>query len=310
VLIIIRATMHDHAHHHAEPALPGSRGRQRRLLATLLVTATIMFAEVVGGWLSGSLALLADAGHMLTDVLALVVAFAAVTLGQRPADPRRTYGYRRLEILAALANGVALVAVSGSIVYEALQRWNDPTAVDVTTMAAVAALGLGANLVSLWLLGRERSDLNMRAAFLHILGDTLSSVGVLVVAGLIAFTGWVRLDPVLSLGIALVIVVTSFTLLRDVVEVLLEAAPRGIDTEKVRKSIVTVAGVDQVHDLHVWSIASGMAALSAHVVVKDPGQDAHGVLLAIQTRLRQEYAIDHSTLQVERHGEEHCGGCD
>ncbi len=278
-------------------------------MATLLVTAVIMVAEVAGGILSGSLALLADAGHMLTDVLALIVAFAAVTLGRRPADTRRTYGYKRLEILAALANSVALVAVSGSILFEAYERWREPVQVHLPTMAAVASLGLGANLLSLWLLGHERPDLNVRAAFLHILGDALSSLGVLAAAGLIAVTGFTRLDALLSVVIAAVIVFTSLRLLREVIEVLLEAAPSGIDTEQVRRTIVGVAGVDHVHDLHVWSIGSGMPALSAHVVVSDPSRDPDSVLAAIQTRLRNEYAIDHSTLQLERTSAAHCGGC-
>lgn len=272
------------------------------------MTSFIMIAEAVGGWLSGSLALMADAGHMLTDVLALIVAFAALLLSQKPADDRRTYGYRRLEILAALANGVALVLVSGSILYEALSRWLHPREVDVPIMAGVAILGLSSNLVGLWLLRGER-DLNLRGAFLHILGDTLSSVGVVVAAAVIAGTGWTRLDAVVSVLIAVIIVVTSMTLLREVFDVLLESAPRDIDTEKVRHTIGAVAGVDAVHDLHVWSIATGMPALSAHVVVRDPACDHHCVRTAIQERLRGEYAIDHATLQMERSDEADCGCC-
>ncbi len=310
-----RGPGHDHAHHHAHGhggshPHPGSGSEGRRLLATVVLTGTIMLAEVAGGLFSGSLSLLADAGHMLTDFLALLVAFTARQLGARPADQRRTYGYRRLEILAALANGVALVVVSGSIVYKAIGRWLEPQAIDLSVMGGVAVLGLVANLVGLALLGGHRHDLNLRGAFLHLLGDALSSLGVAVTAVIIAFTGWTRLDSIISMIIAVVIVATSVALLREVVDVLLEAAPRGIDTEKVRTSMKAVAGVDEVHDLHVWSIASGMPALSAHVVVTDASSDTNAVRVAIQATLRREYHIDHSTLQVERRSPEPCGGCD
>jgi cobalt-zinc-cadmium efflux system protein len=296
--------MHGHEHAHETPRA----GADKRLLATILVSGSLMLAEVVGGLLSGSLALLADAGHMLTDVLALLVAFAALALSGKKADVRRTFGYRRLEILAALANGVALFVVSGSIAYEAVHRWLAPRPVDVGLMSVVAVIGLAGNMVGLWLL-RGGHNLNMRGAFLHVLGDTLSSVGVLVGAGIIALTGWQRVDPAISIGIALIIVLTSVSLLREVVDVLLESAPPGIDTEKVKRTIGTVDGVSEVHDLHVWSITSGMAALSAHVVVSDPARDQHQVLEQIQVRLRREFAIDHSTLQIETRTLEDCGSC-
>jgi len=273
------------------------------------LTGTLMVGEVIGGYLSGSLALLADAGHMLTDLLALIVAFAALSLGALPADRRATYGYRRLEILAALINGVALVVLSVSIAYEAIERWLAPQPVDHTIMAAVAAVGLLANLIGLWLLHAHGDNLNMRGAFLHVLGDTLTSVGVIVGALIIALTGWARIDALISLAIAGVIVFTSLILLRDVVNVLLEAAPRGINTEEVRHTIHGVVGVAQVHDLHVWSITSGLPALSAHVVVADPAADFHSLLVDIRQRLRDEYHIDHATLQIEARTQEGCGCC-
>lgn len=279
------------------------------MVLTLLLTSVIMLAEAFGGWMSGSLSLLADAGHMLTDFLALLVAFTAMALSQRAADGRRTYGYRRLEILAALGNGVALVVVSGSIFYEAAQRWMSPRNVDVKLMAVIAVIGLGANLLGLWLLHTHQENLNVRGAFLHILGDTLSSVGVIVAAVVIAVTGWTRVDALLSLLIAVIIVVTSLSLLREVVDVLLEAAPRNIDTNKVHESIMAVAGVAEVHDLHVWTIASGLPALSAHVVVADASNDCHTIRAAIQDCLRDNYAIDHATLQMERRTDTGCGGC-
>lgn len=295
---------HHHGHHHGVAERP-----RKRILATLALTTAIMVAEAVGGFLSGSLALMADAGHMLTDNLALVVAFVALTLGTKPADDRRTYGYRRLEIFGAMFNGMALMAVSGSIVYEALHRWVDPRAIALPTMVAVASIGLLANLGGLWLLHGEKGNINVRAAFLHVLGDTLGSVGVLVGALIIALTGWTRADVVISLGIAILIVVSSVGLLREVFDVLLEAAPRHIDTEAVRRSICAVPGVNGVHDLHVWSITSGMPALSAHVVVLDRTRDSHDVLVAIRNKLRESFGIDHTTLQIERNPKVGCG-CD
>jgi cobalt-zinc-cadmium efflux system protein len=288
--------VHNHDHNDAH-----------RLLATLGVTGTIMVAEIAGGIYSGSLALLADAGHMLADFLAILVAYGAVALGQRPADERRTYGYRRLEILAALVNGVGLVVISGSIAFEAVDRWLDPREVQPVVMGAVAAVGLAANGVGLFLLGGHRENLNMRGAFLHILGDTLSSVGVLVAAVGIAATGFVQLDALVSLGIAFVIVITSVALLREVFDVLLEAAPHGLDAERVRAVILAVPGVCDVHDLHVWSITSGLPALSAHVVVGQSGVDPYAVGIAVKERLGVELDVHHTTLQVEQKSRADCG---
>lgn len=292
-----------HQHNH----VPTPSGKRLNLI--ILLTGVIMIAEAVGGYFSGSLALMADAGHMLTDFLALLVASAAMALGQRPADVRRTYGYRRLEILAALGNGVALVLVSGGILIEAVQRWLSPHPVNLVVMAGVAAVGLVSNVTGLVLLHGLRTNLNMRGAFLHILGDTLSSVGVIVVAGIIAVTGWTRIDALISVAIAIIIVYSSVALLREALDILLEAAPAHIDTEKVHATIVGVPGVQQVHDLHVWSIASGLAALSAHVVIKDPAIDHTRVLEAIQDKLRQEFAIEHCTLQIEYCANHGCGCC-
>lgn len=289
-----------HAHHHSTNA-------SGRLWATLAVTAVIMLAEVIGGLWSGSLALLADAGHMLTDLLALGVALAAVTLGSRPADDRRTYGYRRLEVLAALLNSLALVGVSVGIAYEAVERWLHPQALAAGSMMVIAAVGLVANLIGLWLLGHDEHNMNVRGAFLHIMGDTLSSLGVLAGGAVIYFTGYTRIDPVLSVVIAVIIVVSSFSLLREVINVLLEAAPRGISTEKVKATIGAVEGVGQVHDLHIWSITAGLPALSAHIVLKDPGDDPQRVLCSIQRQLRETYAIEHATLQIEARLLEDCG---
>lgn len=271
------------------------------------VTATIMVAEVAGGVFSGSLALLADAGHMLTDLLSLIVAFAAVVWGARPADARRTYGYRRLEVLAALANSVALVVVAGSIAWEAAQRLRTPTAVALPVMMGVAGVGLVANLIGLWLLGHGHDNVNLRGAFLHILGDTLSSLGVIIGGVIMAQTGWLWVDPLLSVALSLLIVASSYRLLKEVIDVLLEAVPRGTDIEAVHDAMQRVPGVTQVHDLHIWSITSGMAALSAHVVVTDASQDPNVVLHVSLAMLRDKFRIDHATLQIERSVEPTCG---
>ncbi|MBI5510449.1 MAG: cation transporter [Deltaproteobacteria bacterium] len=280
------------------------------MAAALVLTVVIMLAELIGGLISGSLALLADAGHMLTDAMALALALGAMVVGSRPADDRRTYGYRRLEILAALANGVVLVFVSGSILFEAAKRWLSPQPIVTEIMSVVAAVGLVANLVGLVLLRPAHGSLNVRGAFLHILGDTLSSIGVLAGAAVIALTGWTRVDPLLSFMISIVIVWSSFTLLREVVEVLLEAAPRGIDTERVRRLMTSMAGVVSVHDLHVWSITTGLPALSAHVVVADHSQDCDHLRKALQEELKKSFAIDHATLQIEHDQLGGCGCCD
>ena len=280
---------------------------RRRLLATLIVTAAIMVAELVGGWLSGSLALLADAGHMLTDLLALTVAYAAMSFSMKPADTKRTYGYRRLEVIAAFLNSIALVIISFSIVIAALYRFLHPDPLDAKTMLQVAGIGFLANLVGLGLLGHGHDNLNVRGAFLHLLGDALSSLAVIVGGAIIMCTGWVAIDPLLSIGISIIIVVSSFSLLKEVVDVLLEAAPKGIDTEQVRQAMTRVKGVQGIHDLHIWSITSGVPALSAHVVVTHPETNGQRILAAMQACLRDEYAIEHATLQIEPAGISPCG---
>lgn len=292
--------MHDHHHHH--------EGSKRSLLTTLVLTVFIMGLEIVGGLWSGSLALLADSGHMFTDILALLIAWVAQVLSDKPADDRRTFGYRRLEILAALLNGIALIVLSFGIIFEAAQRWKNPQPIHLPTMLIIAAIGLVANVVGMWLLHKHRTNINTRSAFLHIAADALNSIAVLIGGGIIALTHWTGIDPLLSIFIALTIVVTSVRLLREVIDVLLESAPRGIDTEQVRKTIGEISGVTQVHDLHVWSITNGVPALSAHIIVKDP-HTSPDILLAVRDRLRHRWSIDHATLQIENESSPDCGGC-
>ncbi len=277
------------------------------MVGALVLTVGIAVLEGVGGWLTHSLALLSDAGHMLTDVSALLLALLALWFAGRPADPRRTYGYARLEILSALLNGVLLLGITLLIVVEAILRLRDPPEVRLLPMAILAAIALVANLGALSFLHRSHT-LNARAAFLHVLGDTLSSMGVLLGAGVMAMTGWRWVDPALSLAISVVIVVGSWRLLRDAVDVLLEAVPSHVDMDAVRVLLEGAEGVVAVHDLHVWTLSSGLYALSAHLVVLDPMVcNNDQILSAVKHELLGRYGIDHTTIQIESETYAHAG---
>lgn len=258
-----------------------------------------MLLEAAGGWWSGSLALLADAGHMLFDLLALGVAVGAQTLGRMPADDKRTFGYRRFEVLGALLNSLALVVIALWIAYEALERWQNPQPVATGSMLLVAVVGLVANLLGLWLLHGSHHDLNTRGAFLHLLGDTLSSVGVIIGACVIAQTGWLWIDPILSVLIGLVIVIGSAKLMLEVVDVLLESVPNGMSAQAVRARLQKVDGVKKVHHLHLWSISTALPALSAHVVVDDAHTHPYALRRKLAQTLLDDFGIAHSTLQLE-----------
>ena len=266
------------------------------------LTCVIAVVEAVGGWLTGSLALLSDAGHMWTDVSALGLALLASWFASRGANRKRTYGYLRLEILSALVNGVLLVAITVFIVVEAISRLRDPSPVQLAPMAMVAAIGLGANLLSMSFLHSGHS-LNVRAAFLHVLGDALSSLGVLVGAGIMALTGWFWVDPLISIGISVVIVIGSWRVLREAVDVLLETVPPHVDIDGVASALRGVPSVTAVHDLHVWTVGSGLVALSAHLVVDEPSAcENDTILVAAKRALVERFGIDHSTLQIESAG--------
>jgi cobalt-zinc-cadmium efflux system protein len=287
---------HGHDHGHGGQAAAGNR---RRLTWTLGLAASYMLAEAVGGWLTGSLALLADAGHMLSDAAALGLSLFAMWMAQRPPNPRRTWGYYRTEILAALANGAALVAISAWVVVEAIDRFHHPTRVDAPVMMAIAAGGLVVNLVALRILsgGRDES-LNVRGAWLHVLTDALGSVQAIAAGALIWGFGWDWADPAASILISLLVVYSGWHLLRDTVGVLMEGTPSHIDLDDVRNTLAGLPGVAGVHDLHVWTITSGMEALSAHLVVEDPS--CAGVLLrSVRTSLHDRFGIHHATVQIE-----------
>jgi cobalt-zinc-cadmium efflux system protein len=285
-----------HAHPHHGGVRSGSVGA---LAAVLFLTAVFTIVEAVAGVLTGSLALLADAGHMLSDDLSLGLALFAAWLARRPATPQRSYGYRRAEILAALANGVTLVAISLWIFIEAFGRLGDPPDVPGGWMLAVAAGGLAINLTGAAILLRdEREGLNAQAAFRHVLADLLGSVGVIVAALVILGTGWAYADPLVSVLIGLLVLASSWTILRDSVAILLEATPRGIDAHEVGRRLSEAPGVVEVHDLHIWEITSGFPALSAHVLV-GRAEDCHGRREELERLLAGEFGIAHTTLQVD-----------
>ncbi|HEY3377379.1 MAG TPA: cation diffusion facilitator family transporter [Armatimonadota bacterium] len=286
---------HSHSHrHHATTAQ-----NRRRLLQVLLLTAAYLLAEVIGGILTNSLALLSDAGHMLTDVAALGLALVALWFAQRPATPRKTYGYYRLEILAALLNGIVLFGLSAFIIIESINRLQHPPAVGGLGLLIIASGGLVVNIVGAYLLQHGHAhSLNMRAAFYHVLSDALGSVGAIMAGLLIYFYHWNAADPILAILISLLIIVSAFALVREAVDILLEATPRHIDADAVRASLLGVTGVTGVHDLHIWTITSGMYALSCHVVV-EPDCFAQAKLEEIRHLLHDCCGIPHQTVQIE-----------
>jgi cobalt-zinc-cadmium efflux system protein len=283
---------------HVGPGRRAARPSVRRLWVVLLLTAGFMVVEAVGGLLSGSLALLADAGHMLTDVGALGLSLLTAWIAQRPADDTKTYGYLRWEILAALVNGAALLGIAAWIVVEAARRIGHPQPVNSGLFLAVAAAGLVVNLASLRLLhGHGGESLNVRGAYLHVLSDLLGSVGALAAAGIIAVTGWTLADPIVSVALSLLILVGAWRLVRESVDVLLEAVPRGVSMSEVQRRMLGVPGVTAVHDLHVWTVTTGMVAMSGHAVV--PELAAHpGVLGEIRDAMAG-LGIGHVTVQLE-----------
>jgi cobalt-zinc-cadmium efflux system protein len=276
---------------------------RRALGAALALTASYTVVEVVGGVLAGSLALLADAVHMLSDNIALGVALVAAWLATKPSTPERSFGFKRAEVLAALANGVMLVALAIWIFVEAVVRLRDPGDVLGGWMLAIALVGLAVNVGAGLILSRaRRHSLNVEAAFRHVFADLLGSFGVAVAAVLILTTGWVEADPLVSILIGILILASAWSVLRDSTEILLESTPRGIDAAALGRRLASAPGVVEVHDLHVWTITSGFPALSAHVLVR-PGEDCHGRRRELERLLQVEFGIDHTTLQVDHAGE-------
>lgn len=289
-----------HAHlsrHHSLDQ--GRRSSQKLLIIVLSLTFVYMIAEVIGGYLANSLALLSDAAHMFTDVAALALSLLAVRFASRPATPRKTYGFYRLEILAALINGVLLIALSMLICVEAYARLRQPEEVDGRMLILISGGGLIINLVSAHLLSKaHRESLNIRGAFLHVLGDLLGSMAAIFAGSLIIWREWVWADPVFSFLISILIIFSAWRLVADAVNILLEGAPSHINTAAVEQAIRTVHGVSDVHDLHIWTITSGRHAITAHVVVNNASESCR-ILREIRDLLSDRFALSHSTIQIE-----------
>lgn len=291
---------HDHTHLHDHP----DPSQSRRLRLALVLTALFFVAEVVGGFVSNSLALLADAGHMFTDVGALALSLFVLWFSRQPAAPEKTYGYLRWEILAAFLNGSVLLVVSVAIVWEAVSRLRTPEPLESGLMLLVAVGGLLVNAMAAWVLHPvHRHSLNARGAYLHVVGDLLGSVGTVVAAILVRATGWLPADPLASLFVTLLIMRSAWRLVRESIEVLLEATPSHISLGSVRGRLEAIGGIESVHDLHVWTVTSGLVAMSAHAIVRDPRENQQ-VLEAAHAAMRG-MGIDHVTVQLER--QEMCG---
>ena len=281
---------HDHSH---------GVSSERGLKIALALTASILVAEAAGAILTNSLALLSDAAHMLTDVTALLIALIAIRLARRPADSRRTFGYYRFEILAAVANAVALFLAALYILYEAVQRFQNPQPIASTGMLTVAVFGLIANLVSMRVLhAHAEHSLNLKGAYLEVWSDALGSVGVIIAAAVIQFTNWTPADPIVAIAIGLWVLPRSWTLLSESVNVLLEGVPRGLQLDAIHASLLAIPGVGDVHDLHVWSITTGKNTLTAHLTLDTPTFDTQAILQQAN-RAIESFGITHSTVQIE-----------
>ncbi len=291
------------AGHSHGPSVSAGGQHRSRMLVVLGLTSIVLVAEVIGGLITGSLALLADAGHMFTDVAGITLAILAVTFASRPATATRTYGYYRLEILAAVINAVLLFGVAIFILVEAWRRWAEPPQIEGGLMLAFASVGLVANVIGLLLLRRgSQASLNVKGAYLEVLGDTFGSAAVIIAAVVIALTGWERADIVASVLVAAMILPRTWTLLREAVDVLLEAVPKGTDLTAIRQHILDTPGVVDAHDLHVWTLTSGMPVLSVHVVVRDEvlADNEGGLVLdALGECLAHHFDVEHCTFQLE-----------
>lgn len=296
---------HSHGHSHAPVGTATARHRTR-LLLVIAITATVFVVQVIGGLISGSLALLADAGHMLTDSTGLIIAVIATVLAARPATAARTFGLQRVEVLAALTNALLLVGIAVWVLTRAIQRWNEPVEITSSLMLIVALVGAAANAAGLLILrGGKDESLNLRGAYLEVLGDLLGSLAVVAAAIVIMLTGWTQADSLASVAIFIMIIPRAWALLRDVIDVLLESTPRGVDLDEVRQHVRGVSGVVDVHDLHAWTITSGVPVLSAHVVVDavciDQGRSGE-VLDKLGECLGDHFDVAHCTFQVEPEG--------
>lgn len=285
---------HDHGHGHASHASGG--GTRRALVVALVLTGGFAIVEAIGGWMAGSLALLSDAGHMITDAAALGLALFADAVARRPASSRASYGYGRAEVLAAFVNAIAMLAVVALIGIEAARRLLEPAPVAGGVVTVIAIIGLAVNLAAAWVLSRASGSLNTRGALLHVMGDLLGSLAAIVAGGVILATGWTPIDPILSIAVALLILRSTWQLLKQSTGVLMEGVPRHLDFDAIGRSLAALPGVSDVHDLHIWNMSSEGVALSAHLAIAR-GEDWPALLAQARRMLATDYGIRHCTLQ-------------
>ena len=293
---------HDHGHNHAHDHSHGLKreGNRSALIWAFGITAFIMVAEAVGGWLTNSLALMSDAGHMLSDAASLGLSLVAIHFAAKASSPAKSYGYRRLEILVSLANGAALFLIAVAIAWEAWHRLFEPPTVASAPMMGIAVIGLLANLVSAWVMLRQgdvKDNLNLRSAYLHVLGDALGSVGAIVAGALMFLFGWYIADPIVSVLVSLLILRGAWSVVSQSVHILMEGAPAGADVEAIVSALESIEGVNNVHDVHVWTVTSGYDVFSGHIVVKK-GTNISRVIEKGSAMLEKDFRIRHSTIQV------------
>ncbi|HDR7795081.1 TPA: cation transporter [Bacillus luti] len=287
---------HSHDHSHSK--------NKKALLIAFLLTTSFMIAEVIGGFVTNSLALLSDAGHMLSDAVSLALSLLAFKLGEKTATAAKTYGYKRIEMLAALCNGVVLIVISIYIFIEAIRRFKEPVEIASNGMLIIAVLGLLINITSAWILmrgGDVKGNLNLRSAFLHVLGDLLGSVGAIIAALLIKFFGWTAADAIASILVSILVIISGWRVTRDTVHILMEGAPQHIDIEEVKNTLLNMTLVKEVHDLHIWSVTSDFQVLTCHLIIE--GDKTQHVLKEATDVLKEKFHVEHVTIQVEIDGE-------
>ncbi len=293
---------HGHHHHHGHSHDHARDGNKKGLTIAFMITAGIMLLEFFGGLITNSLALLSDSGHMLSDASSLALSLFAIWFASRPASPNKTYGFYRMEILAALFNGVTLFVIAGFIVREAYGRFLEPPMVASGSMMAIASVGLLANLMSAWALMRKgdvKDNVNLRSAYLHVLGDALGSVGAILAGVVMYFFGWYIADPIISVIVALLILKGAWGVIKHTIHILMEGTPIAVNQEEVKQALEAIEGVIDVHDLHIWTITSGLDSLSCHLLIKDD-KDSQDILQQAVHRIEEQFKILHTTIQVEK----------
>nr|WP_309101155.1 cation diffusion facilitator family transporter [Fredinandcohnia onubensis] len=298
---------HGHHHHHHHHFDEVREGNKKGLLIALIITTGIMLLEFFGGLITNSLALLSDSGHMLSDASSLALSLVAFWFATRPASPKKTYGFYRFEILAALFNAVTLFVIAGFIVYEAFHRFFEPPTVASGTMMIIAGIGLLANILSAWSLiskGDVKNNVNLRSAYLHVLGDALGSVGAIIAGLLMLMFEWYIADPIISVVVAILILKSAWGVLTHSIHILMEGTPITIDQKEVKATLEEIEGVIDVHDLHIWTITSGIDSLTCHILIKDD-HDSQEILQQSIDKIRDKFKIEHTTIQIEKSSIEH-----